>query len=283
MKRVLLTILIAIAVAPAMLCGVRMLRFSPEQIAARADGVFVGAIESVSSHDSANGATTWSDYQIQIREMLKGEFQSSFITLSFADGGPDGSGGGLVGVPKLEVGREYLFFLESTPNVPCPTIGWQQGIFVEAVDPLLQGNQRVLVSLEGDPLWIDEMGGIVRGDRVVLHGDQIEGLAPTGRDVSKKLANPTPLPGSEAATSQLQSPPVSSERRSTDTASHARGPSPTLGEGEIGDRHATRQDESLVCTRGASSLCVELGGTAQRRVQLRPEPIASSNVAARGS
>lgn len=199
MKRIRFLLVAALVAGAAALPAQSPRRFGLDELARKADGVFVGVVSTVGAHDSASGATRWSDYGVEIRDVLAGEFPSGLLTLSFADGGPDGSGGGVAGMPKLRVGQSYLFFRDAGLYRACPALGWQQGIFVAAVDPLLGEGERVLVSLDGEPLWVDAGGEVRRGARVVLDGERVVGLAPALRDAALRLPEPAPLPGSESA------------------------------------------------------------------------------------
>lgn len=195
MRRTWLLAAIALLMGYSELGAVRMLRVSVDDLAAQANGVFVGTVSGVSSHDSARGATTWSDYEVEIQDVLGGDFATSRLTLSFADGGPDGSGGGIVDVPKLELGQKYLIFWDKTPFVPCPAIGWHQGIFREVADPVLGPGETVFVSLEGRPLWVDVKGLVVLGNQVVVKDGAIVGVDPSWRDESLRVPDPTPVGG----------------------------------------------------------------------------------------
>jgi len=177
----------------------RIQRLSIEELALKSSTVFVGVVDGIGSHDSWNGATTWTDYQIRILEILSGSVDGGVLTASFADGGPEGAGGGLAGLPRLEIAKEYLFFWDGRPNLPVPTVGWNQGIFFEAVDDALGSGTRVLVSMDGEPLWIDERDRLQRGAPVRVDGDRIAGMMPNLRDKSLQLSEPTPIGGSIGA------------------------------------------------------------------------------------
>lgn len=197
MNKAWTVVLLMAATGATCLSAARIQRISLEDLARRADAVFVGSVDSISSHDSLNGATTWTDYHFRVTETLHGELNGGSATLSFADGGPGGTGGGLGGLPRLDPGREYLVFFDAQVDVPFPAIGWSQGIFAEVVDDALGPETRVFVSLDGEPLWVDEQNQIRRGAPLVVAGDRVVSVASSARDKSLRLPDPMPLLGAE--------------------------------------------------------------------------------------
>jgi hypothetical protein len=107
----------------------------------------------------------WTDYDLEVEEVLQGDNQVDHKTVSFAGGEAEGRAAGITGVPRLEVGRRYVFFLmaDGIPW-PTPTVGWGQGIF-EVVPERSRQEPEVLVSYDGEPLELTD-NGLRRGGRV---------------------------------------------------------------------------------------------------------------------
>jgi len=128
----------------------------------------------------------WTDYQIEVSDVLAGRDPGSLTTLSFAGGDTDGLSIGVPGVPQLRAGDHYVFFIEPRPDASkpalVPTVGWGQGLY-----RIVRVNEReksttALVSADGEPLEIAADGSLRRGSAVSVAGDTIVEPAPAIRD-----------------------------------------------------------------------------------------------------
>jgi len=128
--RSLVALIIVIAAAiPAGAATVRRLEL--DELRSRAESVFAGQVLGISSRAGSDGRMVWTDYQIEVSDVLAGRDPGSLTTLSFAGGDTDGLSIGVPGVPQLRAGDHYVFFIEPRPDASkpalVPTVGWGQG------------------------------------------------------------------------------------------------------------------------------------------------------------
>lgn len=162
-------------------------RMSLTQIRDSADRIVVGVVFEKSTRVGATGKMVWTDYRINVVEMLKGEQQGQYITLSFAGGQSGDLDTGVIGVPVLEIGKQYLFFVDDDRLVPTPTIGWGQGLF-EFVEANVGGREMtVLMSHDGEPLQMTAEGSITRGPRMMVRDGELVALK---REQGQRMADP---------------------------------------------------------------------------------------------
>lgn len=162
-------------------------RMSLTQIRDSADRIVVGVVFEKSTRVGETGKMVWTDYRINVVEMLKGEQQGAFVTLSFAGGQSGDLDTGVIGVPVLEIGKQYLFFVDDDRLVPAPVIGWGQGLF-EFVEARVDGrDMTVLLSHEGEPLQVTAGGAITRGPRMMVRDGELVTLR---RSQSQRIADP---------------------------------------------------------------------------------------------
>lgn len=168
---------IGLGVALLLLAGgshaVRVQRLSLSEIRDQASAIIVAEVIFEDTRLGPNAKMVWTDYDLQVEEVLVGDIQLGRKTLSFAGGQSGGQEIGITGVPRLEVGKRYVFFLlsDGTPWA-TPTVGWGQGIF-EIVPERSSQEPEVLVSYDGEPL---EAGpeGLRRGNFVIRTEQWIE-------------------------------------------------------------------------------------------------------------
>lgn len=151
-------------------------RMTLTEIRDSADRIVVGVVFEKSTRVGETGKMVWTDYRINVVEILKGEQQGQFVTLSFAGGQSGDLDTGVVGVPVLEIGTQYLFFVDDERLVPAPTIGWGQGLF-EFVEAKVGGrDMTVLLSHEGEALQMTAGGSITRGPRMMVRDGELIAL-----------------------------------------------------------------------------------------------------------
>ncbi|MFC1796062.1 hypothetical protein ACFL1V_03095 [Pseudomonadota bacterium] len=156
---------------PAVADAVRVKRLTLAELRAQADSIVIATPISKVVRLETNPDAVWTDYVIEIREVLAGNDSTGARTISFAGGIYQGLDMGLLDLPTLEIEKTYLLILNTEQKWACPTVGWGQGIF-EFVGGTDYSNARALVSFDGEPL---EMGpdGITRGSRVRVENDNL--------------------------------------------------------------------------------------------------------------
>lgn len=167
MKRSVAVVLSAAVLACALpAAAARVRRLSLDEIRDRAGVIVVGEVIG-SSTRFGKADMVWTDYQVRVSETLKGDNQPAVKTISFAGGKVGDYGVGIDGVPELEHGASYVFFLKADPGLmPMPSLGWGQGIYrVQDVD-LNGAKKQTLISVDGEPLEVNAQGQLVRGHSV---------------------------------------------------------------------------------------------------------------------
>ena len=148
-------------------------RLQLDEIRDRSVSVFLGQVVDRTTRAGAEGKMAWTDYEISVAEHLSGTDPGVRTTVSFAGGTVGELSVGIAGVPRLEVGATYVFFLQDGSRRPTATLGWGQGLYrVERVD--LGGTSRdLLVSYDGEPLQMTPDGRITRGPAVRVEGGSV--------------------------------------------------------------------------------------------------------------
>jgi hypothetical protein len=154
------------------LSAARVRRLSLDEIRDRAAVVVVGEVVG-STTRLGQADMVWTDYQVRVTETWKGENQPAIKTISFAGGRFGEYQVGIDGVPELEAGHSYVFFLKDKPGLlPTPTLGWGQGIYRVTETESAGKKQQALVSFDGDPLELNSSGQIRRGRTMQYDGSQ---------------------------------------------------------------------------------------------------------------
>lgn len=151
----------------------RVKRMTLADLRDAADSIVIATPLSKAVRLESNPDAVWTDYVIEIQEVLAGDDSTGTRTISFAGGVYQGQEMGVLDLPTLEIGKTYLLFLNTEQKWACPTVGWGQGIF-EFVGGTDYSNAQAMVSFDGEPL---EMGpsGLVRGPRVrVANGGLVD-------------------------------------------------------------------------------------------------------------
>lgn len=140
-------------------------RLSLDQVRDHAESIFIGHVVSTSVRTVANGSMQATDYAIAVTETLYGTVPD--VTTVTYIGGP---AQWVEGVPRIEIGRDYVFFRTRQPN--NTTVGWGQGIYridtanVDGVD------RKILISGDGESL-VMKNGALARGRRVTVTAGKI--------------------------------------------------------------------------------------------------------------
>lgn len=179
----LFILLLTIAV-PATASRVR--RLTLDEVRDRADRIIIGEVIGVSTRLAPTGQTVFTDYEVRVREQLAGEYRPVTI-VSISGGEAGGLGVAVPGVPQLQVGKQYVFFLYKGNPVPVPTVGWGQGLF-EITDVRVGGEQRqVLISTDGVPLEMSADQKLMRGPVVMVNEGVLTVYEPEpARDATKR-------------------------------------------------------------------------------------------------
>jgi hypothetical protein len=108
-----------------------LLHLSTEQMTSAATAIVRGTVTG--SYVAQTGRTIFTHYSVQVAERWKGSSQNGSPQLAVDVAIPGGSLNGLrqtyVGVPALQVGKQYLLFLWTGSQGPTQTIGLTQGVF----------------------------------------------------------------------------------------------------------------------------------------------------------
>jgi len=156
--------LFVVSLVPLHAANVRRLQL--EDLRDRSISIFLGTVIDRSTSAGPEGKMAWTDYEVSVSDHLKGRDPGTRTTVSFAGGTVGELSVGIAGVPRLDVGGTYVFFIQEGTRRPTATIGWGQGLFrVERVD--IGGAARdLLVSYDGEPLEMTASGRISRGAAV---------------------------------------------------------------------------------------------------------------------
>ncbi len=154
----------AVLPAPSGLCTV-ILETDFDTLCADADIVVVGTVTQVKSGTLPDRADiyTWTTFEID--EWIDGPGESSSVTIRTLGGTADGETLRVHGMPRFEVGRRYVLFLQKPRRTICPIVGWAQGCF-HVERPAGAGAARVR-TYDGR-----NVARIVDG-KVVAHSDRI--------------------------------------------------------------------------------------------------------------
>jgi hypothetical protein len=158
---------------PAVADAVRVKRLTLAELRDQADSIVIATPITKEVRLESNPDAVWTDYVIEIQEVLAGNDSAGTRTISFAGGDYQGLEMGVVDLPTIDIGKTYLLILNTEQKWACPTVGWGQGIF-EFVGGTDYSNSRALVSFDGEPLEMGP-GGLERGPRVrVDNGDLVD-------------------------------------------------------------------------------------------------------------
>lgn len=189
MRSVRLPVAIAVLVASVMtLEAARVRRLTLSEVRDGAAVIVVGEVTGVATRVGETGNMVWTDYQLRLSETLRGRAAGQLMTLSFAGGRAGGLDVGIGGVPKLERGKRYVFFVNGDHAQAMPTVGWGQGLF--SIEEVSEGTTKreLLLSADGEPLEVTARGELTRATPSSMANGALVSVAQQG--ASKRLAKP---------------------------------------------------------------------------------------------
>lgn len=109
--------------------GTTILPCSFDEVCTQADAVFHGRVESVTSdRDGATGLVhTWTAFSVI--EWIAGKSERTTYALRTLGGEAHGESVRVEGMPRFDVGGEYIVFVREGGRFICPLVGWHQGCF----------------------------------------------------------------------------------------------------------------------------------------------------------
>lgn len=156
---------------PAKAASVR--RYQLDEVRDQAVSVFWGQVVEQSTRIGPEGKMVWTDYEISVSEHLKGTDPGPRTRVSFAGGTAGDLTIGIPGVPRLEAGDTFVFFIQKGTRHPTATVGWGQGLYRVARVNLGGTPRDLLVSYDGEPLQIGFDGRLTRGPSVRIENGSI--------------------------------------------------------------------------------------------------------------
>jgi hypothetical protein len=184
---VLLFFAFAVAIAP--LDATRIQRQTLEQLRENAEAIVVGEVIEASTRLGPEGTMVWTDYTVRIHSTLKGQSPSVTI-VSFAGGQAGGVDIGIHGIPTLERGETYVFFLSGKEDAPMPTVGWGQGLYKMTEVVRGEVSETLLISVDGEPLELSASGRLRRGRPVGVRDMAMVALSSAPREGQVRAAEP---------------------------------------------------------------------------------------------
>ena len=162
------SLLLAFALISAVLpaSGATIRRIQLDEVRDQSVSVFWGEIVAHSTRLNAQGNMVWTDYEISVSEHLGGTDPGERTVVSFAGGAAEGMVIHIPGVPQLEVGQTWVFFLQEGTRKVAATVGWGQGLFRISRVSLEGRTLDLLVSWDGEALEMTPDGRIARGPLV---------------------------------------------------------------------------------------------------------------------
>lgn len=192
-------------------------RLTLESLTATAADVYVATVLSATPLLDSGTNSVWTEYLLRIDETWKGS-QTTTRRLRFFGGETDGRSEGIAGQPTLDIGAQYLFFVDSDSTNFAPTVGVGQGIF-RVITIAGEGggpNAIELISAEGERLEIGDDHKLVRtGQWAVVGGLPVQARLLESQDAR---AESDPDPSQSTGRPSVSRPPtlpVSSTRPAT--------------------------------------------------------------------
>lgn len=186
--RLLVAALFVVSMIPAE--GATVRRQQLNEIRDEAVSVFWGQVVDRTARVGTEGKMVWTDYEVSVSEHLKGDNPGARTIVSFAGGTAGSLSIGIPGVPRLEVGSTYAFFIQEGSLRPTATVGWGQGLFrIERVN--LGGTAReLIVSMDGEPLQVTPGGAIARGPVVRVENGSVWDVSVLLDPASARMSDP---------------------------------------------------------------------------------------------
>lgn len=164
-------------------------RYQLDELRDGSESIFWGEVVGRSARWGDGAKMIWTDYEVAVAESFKGA-RDGRTTVSFAGGTVGSESISVPGVPELEVGGHYVFFLLPGSRRPSATIGWGQGLFRVTRVNLGDTAKDLLVSYDGEPLQMSPDGAIERGPLVEIENGAIWDAALRQDPSSGRMADP---------------------------------------------------------------------------------------------
>ncbi len=164
-------------------------RLELTEVRDRAESIFAGTVTGITQRVGDTGKMVWTDYAIEVDDLLKGQDRGRTTTLSFAGGTVGELSIGVSDVPHLSVGDRCVFFVASGEYLAAPTVGWGQGLY-RFRETQVEGTARqLLISLDGEPLQLAENGQLLRGPSIQIEDGQIVDTAHLTAETRRQRAS----------------------------------------------------------------------------------------------
>lgn len=148
-------------------------RLELTEVRDRAESIFAGTVTGITQRVGDTGKMVWTDYAIEVDDLLKGPARGASTTLSFAGGTVGDLSFGVSDVPHLSAGDRCVFFVASGEYLAAPTVGWGQGLYRIQEARTEETSRQVLISIDGEPLELAEDGRLLRGPSIRIEGGRI--------------------------------------------------------------------------------------------------------------
>lgn len=163
MKR--LVLLCVALLIPLTASATRIPRLTLEEVREKAGSIFSGRVVSSAPRAIMDGKLSVTDYTIEVAEVFHGQVGSHATVTCLGS-----AKAVVIGAPKLEMGRTYVFFRNRQPNFT--TVGWGQGLFTIETAKVGETSRTVLVSGDGEALTVVN-GRLSRGPAVEVRDNRL--------------------------------------------------------------------------------------------------------------
>lgn len=219
----------------------RIKRMSLDELREQSQSVIVGQVVG-STTRAGEAKSVWTDYQVKVVETLKGGQQPAIRTISFVGGSLGDREMGVDGVPRLQSGRTYVFFLNGEgQQLAAPTTGWGQGLYRVESATVNGVKMQTLISNDGEPLELDTKGRLIRGVAVrVDNGRVVELSKSTGESRRVEMSSAINADGSTSPVAPSRQAAAASTPRSRRFASLEQLRAFMAGRLESGEPHVIK-------------------------------------------
>jgi hypothetical protein len=188
-------------------------RLTLTEIRDAADTIVLGTVENSWSAWNDQGTMIQTHYRIHVEQVLRGPKQEPSLIVSFGGGATGSTSMDIAGMPQLDRGKRYLLFLYLGKPYLSPIVGFRQGIFEVQLVQTENGQQTVVLSLDGELVVSLPNGAIIRSGQWRFENGRLVALAPPQdsdrQDVPESsplvldaLGNPVPQIATQEATRQ---------------------------------------------------------------------------------
>lgn len=156
-----------------------------------------------------DGTMVWTDYTVEIDEVLRGTAREERMTISIGGGNAPERPMIVAGAPRLTVGETYVLFLAARGEKPLlvPTVGWGEGVF-----HVVRGEDgETLISADGERLEV--AGGQLVTSPPAARGRRRAAAQPIARNADGTEARRSPAAVRTAAASDSRRPATVADLR----------------------------------------------------------------------